>query len=626
VKLRKWLIYLVFTCVLSSVFVGLYTYHRYQVIVELHKKQLVSESLHQLTYSQREFHEIEAQFTSTMELMASSRYLFDYLDEPNREHKTLVEDMWFSIATSQQWFTDIRLVTLDGDAPVGISYQRDSQSARINTRLVAPLEDDFFDFAAQVKNGRTASWGIVFKSKKGRYIQPYQPVFTIFTPVHRHGKRLGYLLLSVDVWLLSSVLDYSPKSEFVPEVLTLNGDYLISRHRDKLFGFLLPDRKAFNFSNSRPAIWQQMQAQQPGYAYQNEELYVFSDVKFMNGEQFYLMIHFNRDQIIAGVKSDVDNLLHKALLSLLGLCLFAMPMAYIIHIYRKRSLENKLAIAALHGMSAVMISDSRHRVIQVNREFESMIGYSNEQVVGKNALKLLTPKHKQEQLLMLAEGLEKGGFWQGELTSVKSSGEQFTSITRVKKISNSKVRSRYHVTSIVDISERKELEERLRYLSERDGLTSCWNRRKFDSELQKQARLTKRYANKYRSCLVLVDIDHFKRVNDQYGHDEGDRVIQQVAKVLDSQLRDTDFLARIGGEEFAIILANTPLSGLDVMLNRLRVAVEIEPSIQVTVSIGVSDISGDPKSSYKFADIALYESKEAGRNRVSICSSDSDIA
>lgn len=625
-KLKNVLIYLVLACMLSGVLVAIYSYYRYQNIIEQHQAQLTSDSLNQLTYSKREFHDIQAQLSSTMELLGNSHYLFDYLKAPNEHNKTLVEDMWISVASAQEWFTDIRLVTLDGQSELGVSYVSDLKSASRNKSDFETVPEAFFNFAMPTKKGQIGSWGVDLKRVNGELLRPYQPVLTVFTPVSHNGQRLGYILVNLDVWFLSSILDFSPKSEFIPEVLTTKGDYLISRQRHKLFGFLLPERSAHNFALQRPKVWDAMLHQPSGHYFEKGSLYVFGNVEFMAGHKVYLLISFDEATLQKGMQREIDNLMHKALLTLLGMLLFAFPMIYIIHVYRKRSLESKLARAALHGMSAVMISDSRHRIIKVNKEFESMTGFDNDAIVGCNALKLLTEKHKQAQLIDLATGLKNGGFWQGELSSIKASGESFTAITRIQKMVNFKLRSRYFVTSIVDISERKALEERLRHLSERDELTGCWNRRKFDSELQKQSKLVERYGDKYQSCLVLVDIDHFKRVNDQFGHDEGDRVIQKVGQVLGEQLRDTDFLARIGGEEFAIILPNTELKSLDVMLNRLRIAVEIEKTIHVTVSIGVTDIIGDTKRSYKFADIALYESKAAGRNCVSTCLSNSDVA
>lgn len=131
----------------------------------------------------------------------------------------------------------------------------------------------------------------------------------------------------------------------------------------------------------------------------------------------------------------------------------------------------------------------------------------------------------------------------------------------------------------------------------------------------------KRYPDSEHVSLALIDIDHFKRINDKYGHDIGDKVIGEVAQTLSTHLRETDIIARIGGEEFAIIMPHTPLDEAEVVVNRLRTAVKLESDLNITVSGGVTDICSKPGDSYKRADIALYESKTLGRNQVNVMAS-----
>jgi diguanylate cyclase (GGDEF)-like protein len=184
----------------------------------------------------------------------------------------------------------------------------------------------------------------------------------------------------------------------------------------------------------------------------------------------------------------------------------------------------------------------------------------------------------------------------------------------------------YYITSIVDITERKELENRLRELSEKDSLTHLWNRRKFERELTLQTQLVERYPDDYSVCLCLIDIDYFKRVNDEQGHDQGDKVIVKVSDVLSEKLRVTDFLARIGGEEFAVIMPHTSTPEAQLVVERLRQAIELDESLTITISAGISDLSQDSTRSYKCADIALYESKTLGRNQVSLCLTTDEVA
>ena len=166
--------------------------------------------------------------------------------------------------------------------------------------------------------------------------------------------------------------------------------------------------------------------------------------------------------------------------------------------------------------------------------------------------------------------------------------------------------------------------EKLTYLSHHDVLTQLHNRLASNEYLHKEFLRMKRAHTSF--SVALMDIDHFKKVNDTYGHDVGDSVLIHVAKILHDMTRETDFIARFGGEEFLLILPNTLQEGAYSVAEKIRVAIENSnpPKVEhLTLSIGVATASeNDTKESYviKMADQALYKAKEEGRNRV-ICAS-----
>ncbi|MEO5377865.1 MAG: diguanylate cyclase [Magnetococcus sp. DMHC-6] len=179
---------------------------------------------------------------------------------------------------------------------------------------------------------------------------------------------------------------------------------------------------------------------------------------------------------------------------------------------------------------------------------------------------------------------------------------------------------------IRDITSEKKLENKLRQLSQTDGLTGLYNRRMFDTSLATELDRAKRY--KQRVGLILFDVDHFKKFNDTHGHDQGDRVLQAVGKQMKETLRNLDISCRYGGEEFVAILPTTNEEGALRSAERLRADIEamVVDGLKVTISLGVAvyheqydrDMSGDKL--VKMADNALYEAKRAGRNRVQLAS------
>ena len=164
---------------------------------------------------------------------------------------------------------------------------------------------------------------------------------------------------------------------------------------------------------------------------------------------------------------------------------------------------------------------------------------------------------------------------------------------------------------------------RLQREASTDALTGLHNRREFESGMVREMERARRM--QVPLSLAILDIDFFKRINDQHGHDIGDAVLRQVAATLQGHIRKSDLLARIGGEEFALVMLGTQPPGAWVVLERLRNAVAAlripagEGHIGCTISIGITDrvdTDRDWPTLYKRADTALYEAKEGGRNRV----------
>jgi diguanylate cyclase (GGDEF)-like protein len=171
-----------------------------------------------------------------------------------------------------------------------------------------------------------------------------------------------------------------------------------------------------------------------------------------------------------------------------------------------------------------------------------------------------------------------------------------------------------------DITERKRRHDEVSRQANIDALTELPNRRAFDEVFQQEIARSRRYDRPL--CVAIGDIDHFKIVNDTFGHPAGDAVLKRLADFIRQDLRNTDHIARWGGEEFAILLPETGLDVADRLLNRLRanIANYVIPEIgrAVTLSFGVTACtkSDDPGDLLERADRALYASKQHGRNEV----------
>ena len=228
---------------------------------------------------------------------------------------------------------------------------------------------------------------------------------------------------------------------------------------------------------------------------------------------------------------------------------------------------------------------------------------------------------QKERLKMFAELRKQGRVLGRELQLKNRKGQIFWVIVSAVKMEW--FGKPVVMVAINDISARKKMEEELQRLATTDTLTGILNRRQFFILAEQEVERSRRYGRTL--ALLLYDIDHFKQVNDTFGHQAGDIVLRELAKLVHEQLRRNDIEGRVGGEEFAVLLPETTISEAVVLAERIRGIIENfainigETSLHITASFGVTAVKENDvalDSIYKRADSALYEAKNAGRNRV----------
>lgn len=262
--------------------------------------------------------------------------------------------------------------------------------------------------------------------------------------------------------------------------------------------------------------------------------------------------------------------------------------------------------------------------LRVNRALCGIVGYSESELYSKTFQDITHPDDLDEDLEFVRQMLDGSRqSYHLEKRYIHKEGHVVNVLLSVSLVHNADGTPAFFISQIQDITKRVQLESELMRFAMEDALTGVRNRRYF-LEIASQEMLR---GNRYREpqAVFMLDIDHFKRINDTYGHDIGDQVLKEVAKICSGSLREVDIFGRLGGEEFGALLVNIDAEMSFLIADRLRKSIECcmvqtdKGPVAVTVSIGLTAFMGGGASldaRLKAADTALYEAKAAGRNRV----------
>lgn len=283
---------------------------------------------------------------------------------------------------------------------------------------------------------------------------------------------------------------------------------------------------------------------------------------------------------------------------------------------RRQKRELELLATVFKTGQATMITDAEMRIERANQAFTDVTGYREDEVLGKTPKIFKSGRHGKAFYRRLWDSLFDTGHWQGEIWNRNKFGEVYPLWQSITAVYDDEGEIRHFVAVFHNIAERKRMENELERQATRDHLTGALNRRAFDDSLRQALEQAERDSMPF--TLLLFDIDHFKQVNDRYGHDVGDAILKRLTERMASTLRTTDILCRWGGEEFTILLQGTCLKGAASFAERLRyqIASARLNGLKVTISTGIAQYRpGDGMNSLLArADDALYRAKRMGRN------------
>jgi diguanylate cyclase (GGDEF)-like protein/PAS domain S-box-containing protein len=287
----------------------------------------------------------------------------------------------------------------------------------------------------------------------------------------------------------------------------------------------------------------------------------------------------------------------------------------------------RIAAKAFDSQHGAFVTDAQSIILQVNQAFTHITGYSDQEVLGQHSRMLASGRHDPDFFTSMWNAVARSGGWQGEIWNRRKNGDIYPEWLSISVVTDDKGDLTHYVGNFFDLTERKSAEQRIQQLAFSDLLTGLPNRTLFLDRLAHAQTNTLR--NQRYGALLLMDLDHFKVINETHGHARGDLLLVEAARRLSGCVSEADTVARLAGDKFAVLLENLPEDELEAaeqvqllgqkMLARLSELYPLEGAAHhSSASIGVTlfgnSLADAADAPLKRAELAMYQAKSAGRN------------
>lgn len=294
-----------------------------------------------------------------------------------------------------------------------------------------------------------------------------------------------------------------------------------------------------------------------------------------------------------------------------------------ITVDRRAERDRRIASEVLRSMGeAVAVVDLNFTFVSVNAAFSRITGYDESEVRGRASTLLDSTQHSDAFYRHTREALVAQGHWAGEMWQRRKDGDEFLGWLEISEVRDGDAQRSHFVAVVSDITDKKRVEQELRYLANYDTLTGLPNRALLSERLARAIVRARRQDT--RVAVLFLDLDRFKDINDSLGHAVGDRILKAVAARLLASARGTDTVARLSGDEFTVVLedirdvaAVTEIAKAIIAAFAVPLDVDDRHDVTISPSIGISlypDHGLVPTDLLKYADTAMYQAKSSGRN------------
>lgn len=504
--------------------------------------------------------------------------------------------------------------------------------------------DAFSLFSPEVASSRRAMFDEVFGTQQPKTVEDTRDgrafSLTFFPVMNKAEKCEAIVVVATDI---TERKQLEQKTKYFEAIVQSSEDAIVSQSLQGLVTSWNPGAEAIFGYSAKEMIEKSITALLP-HDRQDEVEKMIERIRTSEKAAYFETVRRRKDGALITIAATYSPI-HDSNGAIVGVSKIARDIT--VHKQEEDELRrSKEAIERLSNRNALLLNSAGEGIFGVDLEGVcsfinpaalTMLGYYESEILGQDLPTLVhlqpdgtpCPPSDCPILQTLRDGIAR----RVEDSFLRKNGERF----QVQLSVTPMIESGRHLGAEVvfqDISQRKQMEAELQRLATTDWLTGLANRRHFVRAVEMELARIKRFAGT-QAALLMLDLDHFKLVNDTYGHAAGDIVLQTFADCLCEPLRKTDFAGRLGGEEFSLLLPGTSLEHALILAERVRLRIgerEIilgERSLHATVSIGVSTLSTtdtSPDDVFARADAALYAAKNEGRNRVNALPSLQDAA
>lgn len=438
------------------------------------------------------------------------------------------------------------------------------------------------------------------------------------------GKPGWRLLVALNPdFFVNHMLQQVDEATGVVEVLRLDGMLLMSthlqatgsKHQDDVAQLKLGDHDFGQFEETLAPNWPALTA------FRVSSLY-----------PFVVVSHLNRDVALAPWRAELRTIVLIVAPSALLVLLFAFGFYRRARMYKAQQAESQrlqrvnAACVFDNTREGIIIANADGLMTDVNAAFTRITGYSREEAMGQNPRMLSSGRQDKAFYTAMWQALADCGHWSGEIWNRSKGGEVFAEILTINAVTDSTGVVQQYVAVFTNITSMKTYQNELEHIARFDALTDLPNRTLLTDRLQQAMLQAQRRQNQV--AVVFIDLDGFKAVNDQHGHEAGDHVLVTVSQRMRAALRDGDTLARNGGDEFVAVLVDlqSATDAVPLLERLLRAASQVVDfggvHLQVSASMGVSLYPQHTATTMdellRQADTAMYQAKQSGKNRYRI--------